>query len=115
MRELVYDGLGPDAFFLAGGFFYDFFVGNPTGLRGSKPSDLLKPADLVVLPFPPPIENFPLVQYKDPSILPLPAFTSTDEILLKLPDNVAVSNLRWLSVWCRAFSLDFGHVKIPAA
>ena len=116
MRELVYDGLGPDAFFLAGGWLLsDFDVRNSTGLSGSKPSDLLKPADLVVLPFPPPTANFPLVQYKDPSILPLPAFSGTDEIILKLPDTVAVPNLRWLSVWCRAFSLDFGHVKFPVA
>ena len=80
-------------------------------MSGSEPSDLLKSTDLVVLPFPPPTENFPMLQYKDPSISPLPAFTGTEEILLKLPENVAVSNLRWLSLWCRAFSLDFGHVK----
>ena len=54
-----------------------------------------------------------MVQYKDPSILPLPAFSGTEEILLKLPDTVTVADLRWLSVWCRAFSLDFGHVKFP--
>ena len=95
-------------------YTYDLEIFNHlAGMSGSEPSDLLKSTDLVVLPFPPPTENFPMVQYKDPSILPLPAFSGTDEILLKLPDNVTIANLRWLSVWCRAFSLDFGHVQFP--
>ena len=87
----------------------------PAGLSGSEPSDLVKPEDLVVLPFPPPTANFPKVNYRDPSILPLPAFTEIEEIKLKLPKDVVVSSLKWLSVWCRAFSLDFGHVKFPVA
>ena len=83
-------------------------------LSSGKPSDLLKPSDLGVLPYPPPPKvNFPTIQYKDPSILPLPAFSGTEEIILKLPENAIVANLRWLSLWCRAFSVDFGHVKFP--
>ena len=61
----------------------------PAGLSGSEPSDLVKPEDLVVLPFPPPTANFPKVNNRDQSILPLPAFTETEE-------DVVVSSLKWL-------------------
>ncbi|XP_072177826.1 protein Skeletor, isoforms B/C-like [Diadema setosum] len=26
----------------------------------------------------------------------------------------SVSRLKWISIWCRAFAADFGHVDIPA-
>ncbi len=32
------------------------------------------------------------------------------EITLTLPSGYKASELKWLSVWCRQFSVDFGHV-----
>ena len=29
---------------------------------------------------------------------------------MTLPDNVKTTHLKWLSIWCRAFSLSFGDV-----
>ena len=86
--------------------------GASAGLRGSEPSALYKPKDLVVLPFPAPDHNFTLIKYKDPNIKPLPAFNGIEDINLKLPDHVAVSKLNWLSIWCRKFAVNFGHVKL---
>ena len=90
-------------------------LGLHLGLRGSEPSDLYKPEDLVVLPFPAPVQNFTPIKYKDPNIKPLPAFNGTEDIILKLPDHVAVSKLNWLSIWCRKFAVNFGHVEIGMA
>ena len=35
------------------------------------------------------------------------------EIHLTLPNDLKTSDLKWLSVWCRAFRVDFGHVMFP--
>lgn len=29
-------------------------------------------------------------------------------IVLTLPQNITVSDLKWISVWCRQFSINFG-------
>ena len=76
---------------------------------------LYKPEDLVVPPFPAPIQNFTLIMYKDPNIKPVPAFNGTEDIILKLPDDVAVAKLNWLSLWCRQFEINFGHVEFGMA
>jgi hypothetical protein len=34
-------------------------------------------------------------------------------ILLKLPDGKKLKDIRWLAVWCRKFTANFGHVVIP--
>jgi len=36
-----------------------------------------------------------------------------EDIELKLPDDLTVFDIDWLSVWCVAYKQDFGHVKIP--
>jgi len=35
-------------------------------------------------------------------------------VLLKLPNGLSIRSIRWLAIWCRSFSLNFGHVTIPA-
>jgi len=41
---------------------------------------------------------------------------SNAEIILKLPNHLKTSDLLWLSVWCREYSINFGDVffkKVP--
>jgi hypothetical protein len=98
IKNLVYDGEGPDAFFLA-------------GTEGARPSDS-QPSSLVVLPHAAPRAAARLA-YSDPAIPALPAFTGGQELVLRLPEGVTVSSLRWLSLWCRDFGVNFGHVTFP--
>merc|ERR1712106_1123900 len=30
-----------------------------------------------------------------------------------LPENMKVSDIKWLSVWCRKFAVDFGNLMFP--
>ncbi len=32
-------------------------------------------------------------------------------MVLQLPDGVEVDDIRWISVYCRQYDIDFGHVK----
>ncbi|KAI1303214.1 Protein Skeletor, isoforms B/C [Halotydeus destructor] len=34
-------------------------------------------------------------------------------VLLTLPDGKKVSDIKWISVWCRDFAANFGHIDIP--
>ncbi|XP_038046019.1 protein Skeletor, isoforms B/C-like [Patiria miniata] len=36
------------------------------------------------------------------------------EVIVDLPDGTTISDYRWLSVWCREFSADFGNLIFPA-
>ena len=38
---------------------------------------------------------------------------SGDNIVLSLPSGKTLKNLRWLSVWCEEFEVNFGEVLIP--
>jgi len=42
----------------------------------------------------------------------LPRYRNQD-ITLSLPEGKSLQNLRWFSVWCDEFSVNFGDVKIP--
>ncbi|KAG1701742.1 Protein Skeletor, isoforms B/C [Nymphon striatum] len=35
------------------------------------------------------------------------------DITITLPEGLTVSNLKWISVWCRKFGVDFGHLILP--
>ncbi|KFM69923.1 Protein Skeletor, isoforms D/E, partial [Stegodyphus mimosarum] len=35
-------------------------------------------------------------------------------IAITLPDSKKISDIKWLSVWCRKFAVNFGHVMIPS-
>lgn len=37
----------------------------------------------------------------------------TKTLVLTLPGDLTVFDIEWLSVWCRAFGIDFGHIRIP--
>lgn len=36
------------------------------------------------------------------------------DITLSLPDGKTLRDIKWFSVWCDEYSVDFGSVKIPA-
>lgn len=93
IEDFNYDGEGPDAFFLAG------TTGRPS--RNGQ----------VVLPFPDEGKTF---AYTDKDIPILGRFTGDQDIVLKMPPGRKVSDLKWLSVWCRDFVVDFGHANIDA-
>jgi len=92
IKGFTYDGEGPDAFFLA-------------GESGSKPNSRTTRGDHV-LPYPFTGDHF---DYLDKSIPILGGFYGTEDIVLTLPPGVSTNNLRWLSVWCRDYKVNFGH------
>jgi hypothetical protein len=36
-----------------------------------------------------------------------------ENVLLTLPGELKVSDIRWLAIWCRRFTVSYGHVIIP--
>lgn len=36
------------------------------------------------------------------------------DITLSLPDGKTLRDIKWFSVWCDEYSVDFGSIKIPA-
>eukprot|EP00092_Neocalanus_flemingeri_P033853 GFUD01036814.1.p1 GENE.GFUD01036814.1~~GFUD01036814.1.p1 ORF type:complete len:243 (-),score=55.08 GFUD01036814.1:35-682(-) len=90
IKGFTYTGKGPDGFFLA-------------GTSGGKPS---KTGD-VVLPYPYEGKHY---SYEDESLPILGKFDGSEDIILSLPPGKTVNQLKWLSVWCRAYKINFGHV-----
>jgi len=35
------------------------------------------------------------------------------DITLKLPSGMSFNDIDWISVWCRRYGINFGHVNIP--
>ncbi|XP_018572684.1 protein Skeletor, isoforms B/C isoform X1 [Anoplophora glabripennis] len=85
IKGFSYDGTGPDAF---------FWIGN-----SPRPSP-----EGIIIPYP---EDY---IGRDPP--ELRAYNNTD-IILRLPMGKRIRDIRWLSVWCRRFTVDFGEVFIP--
>ena len=88
IEDFTYDGRGPDAFFWVGA----------EGVPGSRSS--------IVLPHP--FED-KFYDYRDPQV-PKLAAADREDIVLTLPPQLSAYNIKWISVWCRQFSVDFGHV-----
>ena len=51
-------------------------------------------------------------QYRDTSA-PVLGRSDDEQIALKLPSNMKVGDLKWISVWCRRFTVDFGNLIFP--
>ncbi|RWS23194.1 Protein Skeletor:-like isoforms D/E, partial [Leptotrombidium deliense] len=34
-------------------------------------------------------------------------------LLLKMPDGRKISDVKWISIWCKKFTANFGHINIP--
>ncbi|KAJ0170675.1 hypothetical protein K1T71_013447 [Dendrolimus kikuchii] len=86
VRGFAYDGTGPDAYFWVG----DTPQPSPEGILVPYPEDYTT---------------------RDPPILS--AHTNSD-ILLRLPGGKRLKDIKWLSVWCRRFTVNFGDVFIPS-
>merc|ERR1711936_1359529 len=93
IKGFNYDGEGPDAFFLGG-----------THGRPSKSGE-------VVMPYPFEGRHF---NYRDKNIPILGRFNGNKDVVLHLPPGTTVDQLKWISVWCRDYTVDFGHVNVPA-
>ena len=76
------------------------------GLEGEKPND----RGGFVLPYP--FKN-KFYNYTDPDLPVLGEFLGETPIELTLPDGVKVTDLKWISVWCRLFSINFGDFIFP--
>lgn len=50
------------------------------------------------------------VPYPGNSLEKLVMYNQTD-VFLTLPGNLKTSEIKWLSVWCKAYSKSFGHVE----
>jgi len=94
IKGFTYDGEGPDAFFLAG------TSGKPSRVNGN-----------VVLPYPFEGEHF---SYSDRNIPLLLRSFDGEDVVLTLPPGKTVDQLRWISVWCRDYQINFGHVTFPS-
>ncbi|KAA0195330.1 hypothetical protein HAZT_HAZT002924 [Hyalella azteca] len=44
---------------------------------------------------------------------PLKRYRNKD-VTLTLPEGITLKDVKWISVWCRAFAIDFGHVVVPS-
>ena len=38
---------------------------------------------------------------------------SQNDLVLTLPDDIEVKDLKWISIWCRRFELTFGDFVFP--
>jgi len=92
IKNFNYDGAGPDAFFWVG----------KTGTPQSNDN-----AMTIILG-----EQGKTYQYLDQTAPVLRKYTN-EEVELQLPQGFELKNLKWLSIWCRKFSIDFGNLMIP--
>ena len=92
IKGFTYDGGGPDAFFWAG------TEGSPSSVGN-------------LLPYP--FEG-KFYAYEDQAAPILSGtFSGEKDIKLTLPETLKSTDIKWLSVWCRAFSVNFGDVIFP--
>merc|ERR1719187_3077713 len=95
VKNFNYDGTGPDAFFWVGK------EGTPAQTNEDTTAILAHP--------------FEGIHYKYRNeAAPILKAASQETVTLVLPENMKVSDLKWLSVWCRKFSVDFGNVMFSA-
>lgn len=97
IRNFVYDGEGPDAFFTV-------------GVRTRKPN----PKDATPIRYP--ATNPQTAHtYRDSGIPILGEFRGED-ITLELPatQDITTRDIKWISVWCRDYTIDFGHAIIAS-
>jgi len=89
VKNFVYDGAGPDAFFWVG------TEGTPSNVSDEATAILAHPFKGVHY------------AYRDESA-PVLSAASNEQVTLFLPPHLKVTDLKWFSVWCRKFTVDFG-------
>lgn len=95
IKNFIYDGLGPDAFFIVG----------KSGLT-PDPSN--------AIPVVPNAVEYPQKEFsfRDNNVPILRKYDGED-LEIKLPIGIRVSDLKWISLFCRDYNIDFGHVIFP--
>ena len=96
IENFTYDGLGPDAFFWV-------------GTQGNKPS-----SNGILLPYPFQGDFFDSEDTNAPTLVK--AFDGSQQAIeLTLPNDLKVSDLKWISVWSREYEANFGDLifEIP--
>jgi hypothetical protein len=92
VKNFQYDGAGPDAFFWVGTSEAPgnegYILAHPFKGKFYKYDD----------------ENAPILTGR---------FDGTEDIKLTLPEDLNVTDLKWFSVWCRQFSVNFGDLIFP--
>lgn len=91
IKDFTYDGTGPDAFFFVGE------SGNPSE-KGT------------IVPYP---DDQKCYDYNDQSAPILTEAYDGKDITLTLPCSLEITRVKWFSVWCRAFNMDFGSIMFP--
>ena len=77
------------------------------GKSGTKPN-----LDGTILPYPFAGKFYEYDDLTSPKLAT--PFNGTREILLKLPNTLKVSELKWFSVWCREYAVILAELKFPA-
>jgi hypothetical protein len=92
VKNFEYDGQGPDAFFWVG--------------TSERPGSV---GTILAHPF-----EGKFYEYEDQDAPVLKGqFDGSKDIKLTLPASLNVSDLKWFSVWCRQFSVNFGDLIFP--
>ena len=52
--------------------------------------------------------------YRD-SKVPVLRATFSEDVVLTLPPGLSSQDIKWISVWCRKFAVDFGHAVVDPA
>merc|ERR1711935_1019633 len=94
-RKFTYEGDGPDAFFMIG-----------THDSDEKPNL----GDGIPIPYSKDEVFIQKLYDINDDIPALPEFKN-EQFKITLPPGIHVSDLKWLSVYCRQFTKDFGNVK----
>jgi len=94
IKNFKYDGAGPDAFFWIGK------SGSPAQTDEST---------TMILAHPYQGKNY---EYRDSAAPVLRKYTG-ETVELSLPESFKMSDIKWFSVWCRKFSVDFGNIMFP--
>jgi len=93
IKDFEYDGAGPDAFFWVG----------TEGEPGPGSS-------VTILPYP--FEG-KYYEYEDKTAPILTGRFNKVDVKLTLPAKIKVTDLKWFSVWCRQFKVNFADVIFP--
>jgi len=97
VKNFNYDGAGPDAFFWVG--------------TEGTPKNPLDESKTAILAHP-----FKGVHYDYRNdAAPILGAASNEQVMLSLPPHMKVSDLKWLSVWCRKFTVDFGSLNFDGS
>ena len=103
IENFAYDGLGPDAYFIVG-------VETPVPPK-RRP---WPPVDAIPLPI---YDNAELNAVQQPQLsfgseeIPILGEYDIQDLTIKMPIGVSAYSIKWISVYCRDYKIDFGHAK----